>query len=1260
MSADDDAAVARLVEEALDSGRTPEQACPDSPHLLPAVRARWERCRRLEGALDELFLPPPADVGPWSADRLDGRPAGRVPREPAADGGRAGPDRLPAVPGYALEAVLGRGGMGVVYRATDLRLRRPVALKMILSGDYAGRSERARFLREARAVAALQHPHVVRVYDADDHDGRPYYTMELVEGGSLAARLGGVPVPPADAAALLEPLADAVAAAHAAGIVHRDLKPANVLLDRGGTPKVADFGLARRAEAGDETVTITGAALGTPSYMAPEQVSGSHPAAVGPAADVHGLGAVLYEMLTGRPPFRGDSSAETVRQVVADEPVPPSRLNGRVPRDLETICLKCLHKVPGRRYASAAALADDVRRFRRGEPVAARRAGRAERVAKWARRRPTAALAVGIAGAVAATAVAAACWRVADRAEAVVRAEKEAAVAAAAQERSDWPEAAAALARARANLGPDGPPDLHRRLDEVGNNAELVKRLDAVRPWHDGPRRLDEDYLPIFKDAGLGNIFEDPVATAARIRSSPIRAEWVVALDEWAKCTADPRRIPILLAAARAADPDPTGWRDRVRQPRFRGDDPAVLAELMTEAHIARQPVHLLTAIGRFPNLPGGVAMLRRVQATHPGDFYANLELAKALLRASQKDEALVFFRVALAIRPGSGAAHYWLGAGLHEAGRSEEALPHLERALSLHPRSPRVRSTLGAALRDVGRLDEAIEHQRQALKINSGDVPAHYYLGVALTDKGQLDEALSAFRRVIELEPGHAAAHNNVAVVLTRLGRKEEAWQSLREAVEGDGGNAVALSNLAAALVSAGRDEEAMVHLRRALALDPEHATSHLRLANALMRRGQPEDAIRHYREAVRIRPEDGLAHLSIAMALEGRGELNAAVGHYRRAVELRMADPRAAIKLAALMVSYNDGETARAIWRRRLDDDPPGHEAWHGYAELCLYLGNEAEYRRARLDLLARFGDTTDPLVAERTARACLLRPLTGEELERVAALAARAGGGPGPKLPWAQLVESLLAYHQGRHSAASATLDGDVRILGPAPRLVAAMALHGAERHGDALAALAAAAAAFDWGPAAARGRDAWLFHALRCEAERLILPNLQAFLDGAHQPRSADERVALTAACQAAGRAATEARLWADLIAADPGRAAAYRGKAIRAAALAGFGLGADAVSLDGAARAGWRDSARRWLTEELNAAERLALSGDPRRPVAAAVARVQATPLRDPGQLARLSPEERAATLALFARADRVAAADLGPTSRPATQPDSTR
>ena len=295
-------------------------------------------------------------------------------------------DGPPRVPGYELIGVLGRGGVGVVYKAVHLRLNRTVALKMPLAGAFATRAERQRFAREAELVAGLRHPNVVQVYDVGDLDGRPYFTMEFVEGGSLADAIAGTPRPARQAAELVASLADAIAAAHRGGVVHRDLKPSNVLLTADGTPKVTDFGLARRLEVGS-SLTKTGAAMGTPSYMAPEQVRGCA-SEVGPATDVYALGAILYELLTGRPPFRAESATETLYQVVHQDPVPPSRLNARVPRDLETICLKCLEKEPARRYATAAALADDLRRALNGEPIRARPVPLWEKGWKWARRRP--------------------------------------------------------------------------------------------------------------------------------------------------------------------------------------------------------------------------------------------------------------------------------------------------------------------------------------------------------------------------------------------------------------------------------------------------------------------------------------------------------------------------------------------------------------------------------------------------------------------------------------------------------------------------------------------------------------------------------------------------------------------------------------------------------------------------------------------------------------------------------------------------------
>jgi WD40 repeat protein len=292
---------------------------------------------------------------------------------------------LPSVPDYEIFERVGSGGQGVVYRARQLSLPRVVALKFLRDTENVD-PERLRDLRkEAEKLAGLQHPNVVTVHAFGLHQGCPYLVLEFVEGGSLARKLAGRPQPPRQAAQLVETLARALAAVHQRGLVHRDLKPGNVLLTADGTPKVTDFGLARRLD-GNLTAPSVGRLRGTPAYMAWEQVTNR--AAVGPATDVYGLGAILYETLTGRPPFQGEDDVATIRQVERDDPVPPRRLQPTVPRDLEAVCLKCLEKRPRRRYGSAAELADDLRRFLEHRPTRARAPWLWERVLKWAWRRP--------------------------------------------------------------------------------------------------------------------------------------------------------------------------------------------------------------------------------------------------------------------------------------------------------------------------------------------------------------------------------------------------------------------------------------------------------------------------------------------------------------------------------------------------------------------------------------------------------------------------------------------------------------------------------------------------------------------------------------------------------------------------------------------------------------------------------------------------------------------------------------------------------
>jgi serine/threonine-protein kinase len=280
------------------------------------------------------------------------------------------PVRPPTLGDYELEEELGRGAMGVVYKAWEPALQRYVALKMMLGGEQAAPAEVSRFRSEAQAAAGLSHRHIVPVYHVGESDSRLFFSMKYVEGTTLAALVRQGPLQPRRAARYLTAISRAVQHAHEHGILHRDLKPSNVLIDGEDQPVVTDFGLAKRVEGG-ASLTGTGVIVGTPSYMAPEQAAGS-PGQVGPASDVYSLGAILYELVTGRPPFQAASVVEVLLMVRGEEPVPPRRLNPAIDADLELICLKCLEKRPSHRYASAAALADDLEAFLQSEPVSAR------------------------------------------------------------------------------------------------------------------------------------------------------------------------------------------------------------------------------------------------------------------------------------------------------------------------------------------------------------------------------------------------------------------------------------------------------------------------------------------------------------------------------------------------------------------------------------------------------------------------------------------------------------------------------------------------------------------------------------------------------------------------------------------------------------------------------------------------------------------------------------------------------------------------
>ncbi len=665
----DEEQIVAILEQILETDSDPAVACMDRPDLLSKVRRRLGRVRRVEHKLEELF---PSSTE--SGESFTG------PDRPASS-------RLPTVAGYDVGGILGRGGMGVVYKARHQKLNRLVALKMLRDGQFATSDELLRFSREYQSIAELHCPHIVQVYDVGDFDGRPFFTMEFVEGGSLYDRLNGVPQSARGSAEMVLSLAEAIHSAHSKGIIHRDLKPANILLSLDGIPKIADFGLARHVQC-DHRITVTGMQLGTPSYMSPEQTIGVFDS-VGPSVDIYALGAILYEMLTGRPPFRAETILETQRQVINVDPVPPARINASVPRDLETICLKCLNKQPSRRYATAGELANDLQRFLRHEPIHARTVSRSERTLRWVRRNPaitalaiSAMALIGLAVAFGFREYAASEQRQAEtekwqqRLEFVNRLEEE----------GRFTEAREILGRI-----PDGGSDsLRRHIQQAQVELELAEQLDAIQmtrgkfgrgssiDGHEPSRR----YEAAFREAGIGSPGDNPAQAADRVKASTVKVALVAALDDWAVCEIAESRSWIL-DVARRADPNP--WRDKVRDQQNWANFEH-LQNLSETAAVDQHPVTLLVTIGtRWRRLGGDpTEYLHRVHRSHPDDFWLNFELA--LVHASDDPISLSYSYAALAIRPDAAAVHYNLGVGLRRMGRLEEANFHFKRVFELDP----------------------------------------------------------------------------------------------------------------------------------------------------------------------------------------------------------------------------------------------------------------------------------------------------------------------------------------------------------------------------------------------------------------------------------------------------------------------------------------------------------------------------------------------------------------------------------------------
>jgi serine/threonine protein kinase/Tfp pilus assembly protein PilF len=868
---------------------------------------------------------------------------------------------LESVPGYEVLRELGHGGMGVVYQAWHNSLSRMVALKMIRSGSHAGAEELARFRTEAEAVARLQHPNIVQIYEVGEHDGRPFLALEYVDGGSLDRRLNGTPQTPPDAARLVETLAHTVHHAHERGIVHRDLKPANVLLASGGrqppvddegtgglrpppgdlAPKITDFGLAKVLIGGSAEQTQTGAILGTPSYMAPEQARGRG-RAIGPATDVYALGAILYELLTGRPPFKATSVMETLHQVASDEPVPPRALQPKLPRDLETICLKCLEKDPRKRYASAKELADDLGHFLAGEPIIARPISRWERGVKWARRRPALAALVVVSAVAILSALLAGVGRYEIRlreAEAQLReyqrvedtrlrAEKSIAAAQVASEHRELDEAWDQVKQALAVLEPE--PRLADLKDQAESlRADIERGLGAQKARAHDRDAYEKQFKPLheavlFHSSQVTGL-DRPANVAAIRRDAPAALDLFGMLGEGGPplnpdhfseaeredITRSSYVLLLLLAEARA-DPLPSENADvqagkalavldraaRLRPPNRvyhlqRADYLARLGQKAGaegERRLAEAPDlpradaadYFLLGTGQYRRHDWGPAITSFGEALRLGhdDFWPQFMIGLCYLGGRRPSEASAHLSACLGRKPDFFWAHLVQGFAQGELG----SLALASTRLPEEQRRKEAGQHFQAAEALFGRADDLRdrhnEDQGYVLLVNRG---------VLRLRQGRLGDAGKDLRAATGLRPKQYQAYLNLAEVYERQANLKAALAQLDEGLRGAPREPI-LYRSRARLRRKGRDwADALADLKEALRYEPEDGPSRALAADdhaecgmmlALLKRDG--EAVAEYEGALRLNPDLTVAHRLRAEALFRLDRLEETVAAY------------------------------------------------------------------------------------------------------------------------------------------------------------------------------------------------------------------------------------------------------------------------------------------------------------------------------------------------------------------------------------------
>jgi serine/threonine-protein kinase len=1158
----------------------------------------------LDAALAAAFGP---DSGPPLPAGSVVRALGTDPvqlREPATDPAdpvvKPHSDAVPAEapPRLQINGEVARGGMGAVLKGRDTDLGRDVAVKVLLE-THRGRTELVqRFVEEAQVTGQLQHPGVVPVYEMGQlPDERPYFTMKLVKGQTLAKLLAERTAAGRDRPRLLkvfEQVCQAVAYAHARGVIHRDLKPANVMVGAFGEALVMDWGLAKvlpEGSAADETEprptdgtvvrtgrggsattgragsrTQAGVVLGTPAYMAPEQARGEVDQ-LDERCDVFGLGGILCQILTGRPPYVGGDS-EPVQALArrGDLADAFARLDGcGADAELVAMCRECLAPRREDRPREAGAVAARVAAYQAAVQERLRQAelGRAAAEARAVEERKRRRVSLGLAAAVLALVVVGAgggllvqqqaAARREDRAhneaarredelrheaarredeirhEAKTRQAVEPAFDRAAElgEQARWGEAAALLEQAGRELDDAAPDDLRRRLQAAHDRLALVKRLDVVRQrraaWVGGHFDLQAaaaGYAAAFEEAGLGKLGDDPGQVAARVRDSGIAGALVAALDDWAYVARDAKVRGWVLDVARQADPDP--WWDQFRDPRVRDSTPAVeefARKAMRDepARLGRLSPQKLETLGwHLRPERGGVELLRLAQRRYPGDFWLNLALGDDLAVTNQRDKALGYFRAAVALRPDSAAARHNLGTALYYGGDSDGAVVEYRAVLDLDPQFPSARKDLGLALRKKGDLDGAIAEYKKAIADapkDARDALTHYNLALALHDKADLDGAIAEYKKAIEIDKKLGVAHYGLGAALHDKAERDGTIADLDGAIAED---------------------------RLAIDLDPRLAApAHTNLGRALHARNDLPGAISEYREAIKADDGYAAAHNALGSALFARGDVKGAVKEHRRAIEL---DPTFALAHTNLgtALMHTDPDAAIDEFRTAIKLDPD-------FPDAHCNLGHTLRDR-------GRFAEAL-------------------KEMRRGHELGSKRPGWPYPSGDWVRECERLLALDEK--------------------------------------------------------------------------LPDL---LSGTVQPAGAAEQLAVAQLCQRyKHRHAAAAHFYADAFAADPRLAVdlqqQHRYNAACSAALAAAGHGDDAKALPDKVQVMLRRQALGWLRADMAAYAKLA-----ERPEPAAKQAVRQrlghwredsdlAAVRDKPALAQLPGDEREAWAALWADVD---------------------